>query len=148
SSRMRNSYTLRAIASAVAGVSVWVTPSRTSRPSSMAPTTSPSTVTLARLTVCTTARIGYALRSVLQCRYRYEEAALDEVRDDRPGDRHEILLGHAVRGREQRELVAQRQLPVAARHERKRHRVDLLLLPAQPVGKREHLPAHLPSVGP
>ncbi len=56
SSRILSSCTLRAMASAVRAVSVWVTPSSTRRPSSTAPTTSPSTVTLARLTVCTTAR--------------------------------------------------------------------------------------------
>jgi hypothetical protein len=48
---------LAASFAALAGVSSWVTLTSTSRPGSpMAPTTRPSTVTLARLTRCTTAR--------------------------------------------------------------------------------------------
>src|SRR5262249_59945735 len=48
---------LAASFAALPGVSSWVTPTSTSRPGSpMAPITRPSTVTLARLTRCTTAR--------------------------------------------------------------------------------------------
>ena len=57
--RMRNPHSLAASFAACAGVSPWVTPTRASRPgSSMAPTTWPSTVTLARLTRCITARMA------------------------------------------------------------------------------------------
>src|SRR5580704_16920710 len=57
-SRIRSPHSLAASFAARSGVSSWVTPTRTSSPgSSMAPTVRPSTVTLARLTRCTTARI-------------------------------------------------------------------------------------------
>src|SRR3982751_3988023 len=58
---MRSSYVLRASSAALAAVSSWVTPTRTSRPSSILPTTSSPTVTAARLTVCTSARITDSL---------------------------------------------------------------------------------------
>src|SRR5712692_5857603 len=58
-SRMRSPHSLAASLAACSGVSSWVTPTRTSSPGcSTAPTTSPSTATLARLTRCTTARIA------------------------------------------------------------------------------------------
>jgi len=58
-SRIRRPHSLAASFAACSGVSSWVTPTRTSSPgSSMAPTTRRSTVTLARLTRCTTARIA------------------------------------------------------------------------------------------
>src|SRR6516225_379132 len=58
-SRMRRPHSLAASRPASSGVSSWVTPTRTSSPgSSIAPTTVPSTATLARLTRCTTARIA------------------------------------------------------------------------------------------
>src|SRR5262249_17069543 len=54
---MRSPQSLAASFAALAGVSSWVTPTSTSRPGSpMAPTTRSSTVTLARLTRCPTAR--------------------------------------------------------------------------------------------
>src|SRR5262249_36609407 len=54
---MRSPQSLAASFAALPGVSSWVTPTSTSRPGSpMAPATRPSTVTLARLTRCTTAR--------------------------------------------------------------------------------------------
>ena len=57
-SRMRRPHSLAAIRAASSGVSVWVMPTSTSRPgSSIAPATWPPTVTLARPTRCTTARI-------------------------------------------------------------------------------------------
>src|SRR6516164_8647665 len=58
-SRMRSPHSLAASRPACSGVSSWVTPTRTSSPgSSIAPTTVPSTATLARLARCTTARIA------------------------------------------------------------------------------------------
>src|SRR5215475_9760419 len=57
--RMRSPHSFAASFAAVCGVSVWVTPTKTSRPGSpMAPTTRSSTATLAWLTRCTTARTG------------------------------------------------------------------------------------------
>src|SRR5580693_2346979 len=58
-SRIRRPHSLAASLAASSRVSSWVTPTRTSSPgSSIAPATSPSTVTLAWLTRCTTARIA------------------------------------------------------------------------------------------
>src|SRR5215470_9346383 len=68
-SRMRSPHSLAASFAAVCGVSVWVTPTKTSRPGpSMAPTTRPSTATLAWLTRCTTARTSTSLRARAICR--------------------------------------------------------------------------------
>src|SRR5690606_4071577 len=62
SSRMRSVHSFRASLAACASPSVWVTPTSASSPGSLiAPTTSPSTVTEARLTRCTTARMRLLL---------------------------------------------------------------------------------------
>src|SRR5215469_3985588 len=88
-SRMRSPQSLAASFAALAGVSSWVTPTSTSRPgSAMAPTTRPSTVTLARLTRCTTARTT-ALPS-RRARHRSRErreayALIPGSRDGQPG---------------------------------------------------------------
>ena len=56
--RMRRPHSLAASLAACARVSVWVTPTRTSRPvSSISATVAPSTTTDAELTRCTTARM-------------------------------------------------------------------------------------------
>src|SRR3954465_12199683 len=60
SSKMRNSQTFAARKVASATVSPCATPTRTQRPAAIWPTTFPSTVTLASLTLCTTARMRSA----------------------------------------------------------------------------------------
>src|SRR5215468_4808558 len=108
----------------------------------MAPTTVPSTVTLARLTVCTSARTprSPSIR-------KFEEAALDEVGDDRFGDLGEYLLVDLVRGGQHGELVPEDKTAVAATDQREYQRIDLLG-PAQPGWQREKLPIHRPALRP
>src|SRR5512142_113934 len=61
SSKMRRFTILSARYSASAGESSWRTPTSTTRPAAMTPTTSSPTVTLASITRCTTARIALLL---------------------------------------------------------------------------------------
>src|SRR5512132_2621272 len=58
SAKIRSALTFSASRSQIASSSSWVTPSSTSIPGPLAPTTSPSTRTAARLTRCTSARIA------------------------------------------------------------------------------------------
>src|SRR6266404_5890278 len=58
SSKMRKLATFSAMDAATAGVSSRPTPSSTNNPAPISPVMRPSTVTLARLTLCTTARIS------------------------------------------------------------------------------------------
>ena len=77
SRRTRRPWILRARAAAVAASSPRPTPTSTTSPAPIAPTRSPSTVTEARVTRCTTARISPTAR-----RRRQQEPASDQVAHD------------------------------------------------------------------
>src|SRR5690606_25214001 len=74
---MRRLASLVASFTASASPSWWVTPTSASRPGPMAPTTSPSTVTDASRTRCTTDRTGLGSRIVLELRAGSATAVVD-----------------------------------------------------------------------
>src|SRR5256714_8855296 len=139
---MRSSYALRASSLATATVSSWVTPTRISSPSPIAPTTSPSTVTLARLTVWTSALTPRSPPS----RHDLQEAAFHEVRDEWLCHLGQRLLVYIVGGGEDRQLVGQGDAAVAGA-DQCQYQWICLLGPAEAVRRLQQLPVHRPALG-